>query len=64
MAEEKLPPRSQDSPSGTNQLVLKAQLADYAPVRGCMMSGLTVGRFGKMSSKRWTGDSRRQDTKT
>ncbi len=30
MAEEKLPTRA-------NQLVLKAQLADYAPVRGCMI---------------------------
>src|SRR3989475_664159 len=37
MAEEKLPTRSQDFSEWYNQLVLKAQLADYAPVRGCMI---------------------------
>ena len=37
MAEEKLPTRSQDFSEWYNQLVLKAQLADYAPVRGCMV---------------------------
>jgi prolyl-tRNA synthetase len=37
MAEEKLPTRAQDFSEWYNQLVLKAQLADYAPVRGCMI---------------------------
>jgi prolyl-tRNA synthetase len=37
MADEKLPKRSEDFSEWYNQLVLKAQLADYAPVRGCMI---------------------------
>src|SRR3979490_1106244 len=39
MAEEKLPTRAEDFSEWYNQLVLKAQLADYAPVRGCMVVG-------------------------
>src|SRR5207253_757934 len=37
MADEKLPARAQDFSEWYNQLVLRAQLADYAPVRGCMV---------------------------
>ncbi|MCA1899869.1 MAG: proline--tRNA ligase, partial [Chloroflexi bacterium] len=37
MAEEKLTPRSEDFSEWYNQLVLRADLADYAPVRGCMV---------------------------
>ena len=37
MAEEKLSTRAEDFSEWYNQLVLKAQLADYAPVRGCMV---------------------------
>jgi prolyl-tRNA synthetase len=37
MSEEKLPSRSQDFSEWYNQLVLKAEMADYAPVRGCMV---------------------------
>ncbi len=37
MADEKLPKRTEDFSEWYNQLVLKAQLADYAPVRGCMI---------------------------
>jgi len=37
MADEKLPTRTQDFSEWYNQLVLRAQLADYAPVRGCMI---------------------------
>jgi prolyl-tRNA synthetase len=37
MADEKLPTRAEDFSERYNQLVLKAQLADYAPVRGCMV---------------------------
>ncbi len=37
MAEEKLPSRSENFSEWYNQLVLKAELADYAPVRGCMV---------------------------
>jgi prolyl-tRNA synthetase len=37
MADEKLPSRSADFAEWYNQLVLRAELADYAPVRGCMV---------------------------
>ena len=37
MAEEKLTTRADDFAEWYNQLVLKADLADYAPVRGCMV---------------------------
>jgi prolyl-tRNA synthetase len=37
MSEYKLPPRSEDFSEWYNQLVLRAELADYAPVRGCMI---------------------------
>src|ERR1700756_1915211 len=37
LADEKLPTRAEDFSEWYNQLVLKAQLADYAPVRGCMI---------------------------
>jgi prolyl-tRNA synthetase len=37
MAEQKLPTRAEDFSEWYNQLVLKAELADYAPVRGCMI---------------------------
>src|SRR5947199_9631888 len=37
MAEEKLPTRAEDFSEWYNQLVVKAQLADYAAVRGCMI---------------------------
>jgi prolyl-tRNA synthetase len=37
MADMKLPTRSDDFSEWYNQLVLRAELADYAPVRGCMI---------------------------
>lgn len=37
MTEDKLPTRSENFADWYNQLVLKAELADYAPVRGCMV---------------------------
>jgi prolyl-tRNA synthetase len=37
MSELKLPTRSEDFSEWYNQLVLRAELADYAPVRGCMI---------------------------
>src|ERR671938_1372591 len=37
MAEDKLPSRTEDFAEWYNQLVLRADLADYAPVRGCMV---------------------------
>jgi prolyl-tRNA synthetase len=37
MSEHKLPSRSDDFAEWYNQLVLRAELADYAPVRGCMI---------------------------
>ncbi|HPH96652.1 MAG TPA: proline--tRNA ligase [Anaerolineaceae bacterium] len=37
MAEEKLPTRNENYSEWYNQLILRAELADYAPVRGCMV---------------------------
>ncbi len=37
MTNDKLPTRSENFSEWYNQLVLKAELADYAPVRGCMV---------------------------
>jgi prolyl-tRNA synthetase len=37
MSNDKLPSRSDNFSEWYNQLVLKAELADYAPVRGCMV---------------------------
>jgi prolyl-tRNA synthetase len=37
MAEEKLTSRAEDFSEWYNQLVLRADLADYSPVRGCMV---------------------------
>jgi len=37
MSDQKLPSRADDFSEWYNQLVLRADLADYAPVRGCMI---------------------------
>lgn len=37
MSEEKLPSRSENYSEWYNQIVLRAEMADYAPVRGCMV---------------------------
>jgi len=37
MADEKLPARRDDFNEWYNQIVVRAELADYAPVRGCMV---------------------------
>ncbi len=37
MANDKLPSRSENFSEWYNQVILKAELADYAPVRGCMV---------------------------
>jgi prolyl-tRNA synthetase len=37
MAEEKLPTRAENYSEWYNQVVLRAEMADYAPVRGCMV---------------------------
>jgi prolyl-tRNA synthetase len=37
MAEEQLTPRSENFSDWYNELVLKSELADYSPVRGCMV---------------------------
>jgi prolyl-tRNA synthetase len=37
MSDKKLTPRSENYSEWYNQLVLRAELADYAPVRGCMV---------------------------
>jgi prolyl-tRNA synthetase len=37
MTDQKLPTRAEDFSEWYNQVVLRAELADYAPVRGCMI---------------------------
>src|ERR1700751_2090516 len=37
MSDLKLPTRAEDFSEWYNQLVLRAEMADYAPVRGCMI---------------------------
>ncbi len=37
MSDEKLPTRSENYSEWYNQVILRAELADYAPVRGCMV---------------------------
>ncbi|HEV2297062.1 MAG TPA: proline--tRNA ligase [Candidatus Acidoferrales bacterium] len=37
MADRKLPTRAEDFAEWYNQLVVRAEMADYAPVRGCMI---------------------------
>lgn len=37
MSDQKIPSRSEDFSEWYNTLVLRAELADYAPVRGCMI---------------------------
>ncbi|MFZ0702835.1 MAG: proline--tRNA ligase [Candidatus Acidiferrales bacterium] len=37
MADRKLPTRAEDFSEWYNQVVLRAEMADYAPVRGCMI---------------------------
>lgn len=37
MSDQKLPTRAEDFSEWYNQLVLRSELADYAPVRGCMI---------------------------
>jgi len=37
MAEDKLPTRSENFAEWYNQIVLRAEMADYSPVRGCMV---------------------------
>ncbi len=37
MADEKLPTRSENYSEWYNQVILRAEMADYAPVRGCMV---------------------------
>jgi prolyl-tRNA synthetase len=37
MSEQKLPTRTEDFSEWYNQVVLRTELADYAPVRGCMI---------------------------
>src|SRR3990172_10334014 len=37
MSDQRLPSRSENFSEWYNQVVLRAELADYAPVRGCMV---------------------------
>src|SRR5512136_3428936 len=37
MSDEKLTPRNVDFSEWYNQVIMRAELADYAPVRGCMV---------------------------
>jgi prolyl-tRNA synthetase len=37
IADRKLPTRAEDFAEWCNQLIVRAEMADYAPVRGCMI---------------------------
>ncbi|MEE9188467.1 MAG: hypothetical protein V3U36_03790 [Anaerolineales bacterium] len=52
MATEKITPRSENYSDWYNQLVIAAELADYGPVRGCMV----VRPYG-WAYTCWCGDS-------
>ncbi|MGW8251822.1 MAG: proline--tRNA ligase, partial [Anaerolineales bacterium] len=38
MSTDKLPSREENFSEWYNQIVLRAEMADYAPVRGCMVA--------------------------
>ena len=63
MAKElkELTKRSENYSQWYNDLVVKADLAEQSPVRGCMSSSLTDMPSGKRCSVSWTICSRLQD---
>lgn len=55
MASEKISPGSEKFSDWYNQLVIAAELSDYASVRGCMVVRPYGGAY-----TRWCGDSERE----
>jgi prolyl-tRNA synthetase len=55
---DSLPTRQEDFNEWYNQLVLRADLADYAPVRGCMIVKPYGWALWETSKARSTGASR------
>ena len=55
MISEKITPRSENYSDWYNQLVIAAELVDYASTRGCMV----VGPYG-WAYTWWCGDSERE----
>ena len=49
MSNEKITSQSKDFSEWYNQVILRAELADYAPVRGCMVVRLWLGHLGENS---------------
>jgi prolyl-tRNA synthetase len=60
--DKKLTTRADDFSAWYNELVLRAELADYAPVRGCMVIRPTATASGSGCSARSTTRSRRPGT--
>jgi len=50
--DKKLPTRQENFSEWYNQVVLRAELADYAPVRGCMVVRPMAGLSGRTSKRR------------
>ena len=59
---EKLTPREKDFSEWYLDVVLKAKLADYSDVKGCMVIRPTATRSGRTSSARSTACSRTPGT--
>ena len=54
MSEEKLTSQKENFSEWYNQIVQRAELADYAPVRGCMVvPSPMAGPSGKISRLHW-----------
>jgi prolyl-tRNA synthetase len=64
MSDEKLPSQSDNFSEWYNQIVLRAELADYAPCAAAWSCGPTAGRCGRTSSRRSTGALRPPGTST
>jgi len=62
MAEKGVTPRSEDYSRWYTDVVQKAELADYSPVKGCMVIRPYGYTSGRISRPRWTRVSRRPAT--
>ena len=64
MAKElkELTKRSENYSQWYNDLVVKADLAEQSPVRGCMVIKPMAMRFGRRCSVCWMTSSKRPDT--
>jgi len=52
-------PRDEDFSQWYTDVILKTELCDYAPVRGCMIAP-TATRFGSAFRRKWTSASRKR----